>query len=86
MTCQPILFDFHNSREDYLGLRCKQKRKFKGTTDSRHTLPVAENLLNQQFEATRPKEVWLSDISQACSTNTNENYLFDSSFVTTYKG
>ena len=46
-----------------LGLRCKQNRKFKATTDSKHTLPVAENLLNQQFEATRPKEVWLSDIT-----------------------
>jgi putative transposase len=46
-----------------LGLRCKQRRKFKATTDSKHTLPVAENLLNQQFEATTPNEVWLSDIT-----------------------
>ena len=46
-----------------LGLRCKQKRKFKATTDSRHALPVAENLLNQEFEATAPNEVWLSDIT-----------------------
>ena len=27
-----------------LGLRCKQKRKFKATTNSRHDFPVAENL------------------------------------------
>jgi transposase InsO family protein len=46
-----------------LGIRCKQNRKFRATTDSRHGLPVAENLLNQQFEATRPNEVWLSDIT-----------------------
>ena len=46
-----------------LGIRCKQRRKFKATTDSKHALPVAENLLNQQFEATRPSEVWLSDIT-----------------------
>jgi transposase InsO family protein len=46
-----------------LGIRCKQKRKFKATTDSKHTLPVAENLLNQQFEATRPSEAWVSDIT-----------------------
>ena len=46
-----------------LGIRCKQKRKFKATTDSKHVLPVAENLLNQQFKATRPNEVWLSDIT-----------------------
>ncbi len=46
-----------------LGIRCKQKRKFKATTDSKHALPVAENLLNQQFKATKPNEVWLSDIT-----------------------
>jgi putative transposase len=46
-----------------LGLRCKQRRKFKATTDSKHTLPVAENVLKQQFKATRPNEVWVSDIT-----------------------
>jgi putative transposase len=46
-----------------LGIWCKQKKKFKATTNSKHALPVAENLLNQQFEATRPNEVWLSDIT-----------------------
>jgi len=46
-----------------LGIRCKQRRKFKATTDSRHTFPVAENLLNQQFETTRPNEAWVSDIT-----------------------
>ena len=46
-----------------LGIRCKQRRKFKATTDSKHALPVAENLLNQQFEVMRPNEVWISDIT-----------------------
>jgi putative transposase len=46
-----------------LGLRCKQKRKFKVTTDSRHGLAVAENLLGQQFKAYEPDKVWLSDIT-----------------------
>jgi len=46
-----------------LGLRCKQRRKFRATTDSRHNHPGAENLLNQEFEATRPNEVWVSDIT-----------------------
>ncbi len=32
-----------------LGIRCKQKKKFKVTTDSKHTLPVADNLLNSSF-------------------------------------
>ena len=36
-----------------LGIRCKQKKKFKTTTNSKHTLPVAENLLDQQFEVSR---------------------------------
>ena len=46
-----------------LGIRCKQKRKFKATTDSKHTLPVAENLLNQQFKAAAPNQIWLTDIT-----------------------
>ncbi len=46
-----------------LGLRCRQKRKFKVTTDSRHSLPVAENLLDQKFEASAPNQIWLSDIT-----------------------
>lgn len=46
-----------------LGLRCKQKRKFKATTYSDHGLPVADNLLNQQFQVAEPNKVWLSDIT-----------------------
>jgi len=46
-----------------LGLRCKQKRKFRATTDSEHTFPVVENLIHQQFEAAGPNEVWVSDIT-----------------------
>jgi putative transposase len=47
-----------------LGLRCKQKRKFQATTDSQHGLPVADNLLDQDFTTARaPNEVWLSDLT-----------------------
>ena len=46
-----------------LGICCKQKKKFKATTDSNHSLPVAENLLNQEFETTAPSRVWLADIT-----------------------
>ena len=46
-----------------LGLHCRQRRKFKMTTDSRHSLPLAENLLGQQFEATAPNQTWLTDIT-----------------------
>jgi putative transposase len=48
-----------------LGLRCvQQKRCFRvQTTDSRHTLPVAPNLLEQRFTVTCPDEVWTADIT-----------------------
>ena len=46
-----------------LGIRCKQIKKFKVTTDSKHSLPVAENLLQQQFEATAPNQIYVTDIT-----------------------
>lgn len=46
-----------------LGLRCRQKRRFKATTNSKHNLPVAENLLGQTFTPSAPNEVWVSDIT-----------------------
>jgi putative transposase len=57
----------------HLGLRCKQRRKFKVTTDSRHRLPVAENLLAQRFEAAAPGQAWLSDITYLA---TDEGWLY----------
>jgi len=56
-----------------LGIRCKQKRKFKVTTHSRHKLPVAENLLKQQFKVSQPNKVWLSDITYV---PTDEGWLY----------
>lgn len=46
-----------------LGLHCRQKRKFKATTNSNHNLPVAENLLNQTFTPSAPNQVWVTDIT-----------------------
>jgi len=56
-----------------LGLRCKQRRKFKATTNSRHSLPVAENLLAQRFTADTPSQAWLSDITYV---PTDEGWLY----------
>ena len=42
-----------------LGLRCKQKRKFKATTNSSHTLPLAPNLLDRQFAVAAPDRAWV---------------------------
>jgi len=46
-----------------LGIRCKQVKKFRATTDSNHKLPVAENILEQRFETTAPNQVWVTDIT-----------------------
>jgi putative transposase len=56
-----------------LGIRCKQTKKYTVTTDSRHSLPVAENLLAQQFEAATPNSVWVSDITYI---PTDEGWLY----------
>lgn len=46
------------------GLRSRTVKKFKvTTTDSNHSLPIAENLLNQKFETTAPNKVWMTDIT-----------------------
>jgi len=46
-----------------LNLKVKQKRKYKVTTDSRHALPVAENVLNRAFSPAAPNQVWGTDIT-----------------------
>ncbi len=56
------------------GIRAKTKRKFKATTDSRHDRPVAENLLNREFDSpTSPNEVWVTDITYLW---TDEGWLY----------
>jgi putative transposase len=51
----------------------KRKRKFKVTTNSKHQLPVAENLLNQNFKTDSPETVWVADISYVY---TDEGWLY----------
>ena len=45
------------------GIVAKTKRKFKATTDSKHSFPVAENLLKQKFNTDKPNQLWVADIS-----------------------
>jgi len=66
-----------------LGIRCKQVKKFKATTDSTHTLPVAANLLGQKFEARAPNQVWVSDITYI---STNEGWLYCAAHKDLYSG
>jgi putative transposase len=56
-----------------MDLRCKQKRKFKATTNSKHSLPVAPNLLDRQFAVAVPNKVWVTDITYIA---TDEGWLY----------
>jgi len=46
------------------GIRARAPRRYRVcTTDSKHSLPVAVNLLDQNFVADRPDQIWLADIT-----------------------
>ena len=45
------------------GLVAKAARKFKATTNSKHNLPVFDNLLQQNFSASAPNQKWVGDIT-----------------------
>lgn len=55
------------------GLVPKAARLFKVTTDSNHTQPVAPNLLQRNFTASKPNEKWVSDITYI---QTTEGWLY----------
>ncbi len=45
------------------GLKAKACRRFKVTTDSRHSFPIAPNVLYRQFNVSEPNKAWTADIS-----------------------
>ena len=45
------------------GIWARIRRRFRHTTDSRHKLPIAPNLLGQRFTASAPNQVWVGDIT-----------------------
>jgi len=55
------------------GIKARGKRKFVVTTDSRHNLPVAPNLLARDFTPSAPDHVWSSDITYIA---TDEGWLY----------
>lgn len=55
------------------GLRARGARKYKATTNSNHRLPVAPNLLQQDFSAQHANEKWVSDITFVA---TDEGWLY----------
>jgi putative transposase len=44
-------------------IAAKTKRKFKATTNSKHSYPEAPNILSQDFKATKPNQVSVADIT-----------------------
>ena len=57
-----------------LGIQAISHRKFRvGTTVSNHEFPIADNVLNREFTATKPNQVWLADMSYV---QTGEGFLY----------
>lgn len=55
------------------GIRAKTKRKFRVTTDSKHNLPIAQNLLARNFSPEKPNQTWAGDITYVW---TKQGWLF----------
>ena len=56
------------------GIRARGKRRFRiTTTDSRHGLPIAPNLLDRNFTVGKPNQVWVGDLTYIA---TDEGWLF----------
>jgi putative transposase len=56
------------------GIRARGKRRFRiTTTDSRHGLPIAPNLLDRNFTVAAPNQVWVGDVTYI---STEEGWLF----------
>ena len=55
------------------GIKARGKRKFVVTTDSKHNLPIAPNLLQRNFTATAPNQVWTGGITYIA---TDEGWLY----------
>jgi putative transposase len=45
------------------GIHARHKRRFKVTTDSKHSLPIAPNVLDRNFTPSAPNQVWAGDIT-----------------------
>ena len=55
------------------GIRARHKRRFKATTDSKHALPVAPNLLDRNFTPAAPNQTWTADMTYIW---TDEGWLY----------
>lgn len=60
------------------GIQAKHKKRFKATTDSNHTLPIARNRLKRNFKTNKPNQAWVSDITYIRS---DEGWLYLAVFI-----
>lgn len=56
-------------------------KKYKATTNSKHQHPVSENVLDRQFKASKPNQLWVTDITYI---PTNEGWLYLASVTDLY--
>ncbi|MBO1516968.1 IS3 family transposase [Psychrobacter halodurans] len=56
------LYMVRSIKEEH-GIKCRRHKRFKVTTDSNHNKLVYDNVLDQRFDAKRPNEAWVSDIT-----------------------
>ncbi|OGU39093.1 MAG: hypothetical protein A2X61_00850 [Ignavibacteria bacterium GWB2_35_12] len=63
------------------GIKAKTKRRYKVTTNSKHKLPIARNLLKEAPKTDEPNKVWVADITYIW---TREGWLYLSSILDVY--
>ena len=64
-----------------LNLKVKMKKRYKNTTDSNHNLPIAPNILNQDFYASTKNEKYVGDITYI---STGEGWLYLATVIDLY--
>jgi putative transposase len=62
-------------------LVCRTKRKFKATTDSKHNMPVAPNILDRRFKVSKPNSCYVGDITYI---PTDEGWLYLATVIDLY--
>lgn len=55
------------------GIRARQRRRFRATTDSKHADPIAPNILDRQFTVEAPNTTWVTDVTYVW---THEGWLY----------
>jgi putative transposase len=55
------------------GIACKQRRRYRVTPQSKHSLPIASNILNRNFSVAAPNHAWVADITYCW---THEGWLY----------